>query len=219
MRRAPGARGATCGVRECGAAGCGLSSSGMQGSEYCPLPPLFLPANSPARSCTIFPLPADLQSFPPTAYSGSLTGPREPRPQFGQLPRRLPPPPRGAELGPATAGHPARAPRNRSAAFLQQSTQAEAAAPRFGVPGRPTHTRPGRAPQNAVVPTGYTASDLENSSPGDSPVWGGLTGLHSSLRPPPTAQARGRPVPGASCPRVLRPLPSPASPLPAPAPR
>lgn len=42
-------------MRGAGVRSRGLSSSGMQGSGYGQLPPLFLPANSPARSCNNLP--------------------------------------------------------------------------------------------------------------------------------------------------------------------
>lgn len=93
------AQGAGWGSR--GHGGAGLRGAGLLDvrSKGRPAPALFLLANSPTRSCTIFQLRSDLQSPEPQWFAKSLKGTQS---SVERPPPRSPRPPGCAELSPAT---------------------------------------------------------------------------------------------------------------------
>lgn len=111
-------------------------------------PAPFLPANSPARSGTIFPLAADLQ---PPPYCGSPAA-RGNETSVGQCTRSPSSPPSGTEFCPAAAQDPALGRRGAG----KENTEWGGGLPWSS--GRAPRKDDGAALPTPAVPTSYTAA-------------------------------------------------------------
>ncbi|XP_077831229.1 uncharacterized protein LOC114673863 [Macaca mulatta] len=175
-----GARGAGCGTE--GLSGCG--AAGLRGCGAWPAP--LLPANSPARSCRLFPLPADLQS-PPAAARRGLGAPRRAGPP--PCPRTSPPGRSLTDLARPAPGCSLRPPPTAQARGRPVPKASGPRVPRPPRPPLPPERRGELGPEPAT-----TAATSGPHSPGPPP--GAEAGTARSAAPrPPALPARG----GARC--------------------